>query len=209
MSIKKIILIMITLFFVLFPITVQAQSLDIEEVTEIRICSMNGYYRDSPQGKTTEYCKKGDIIYVISELKIPTRQGYSIIYLKCNTENGIRYLWDGFSEYKENLKELADKEDLSLEYINSFKVTTYCSDSCCNGKWAGSPAKNGEPLKVGYTIAVDPNVIPLNSWVYIEDIGLRKACDTGSAIKGNKIDLLIEDCSEQITYYNKKVWLVK
>lgn len=41
----------------------------------------------------------------------------------------------------------------------------------------------------GQTIAVDKNVIPLGWWVYIEGIGFRRAEDTGSAIKGNMIDI--------------------
>lgn len=48
-------------------------------------------------------------------------------------------------------------------------------------------------------IAVDPNVIPLGTRVYIEvpgptpDYGYALAADIGSAIRGNKIDLYVED----------------
>lgn len=38
-------------------------------------------------------------------------------------------------------------------------------------------------------IAVDPNVIPLGSKVYVEGYGEAIAGDTGGAIKGNKIDI--------------------
>lgn len=42
----------------------------------------------------------------------------------------------------------------------------------------------------GYsTIAVDPNVIPLGTKVYVEGYGYAIAADTGRAIKGSKIDL--------------------
>ena len=38
-------------------------------------------------------------------------------------------------------------------------------------------------------------MIPLNSWVEIE--GKKyKSCDTGSAIKGNRIDIYIDDHEE-------------
>lgn len=100
--------------------------------------------------------------------------------------------------HKEQLKiekELSKKEESKKEYLGKFRISFYCGCYDCNGKWTGYPAKNGEELKEGYTIAVDPNVIPLNSWVEIE--GKKyKSCDTGSAIKGNRIDIYIDDHEE-------------
>ena len=42
-------------------------------------------------------------------------------------------------------------------------------------------------------VAVDPNVIPLGSTVYIPGYGVARAEDTGGAILGNRIDLCMED----------------
>ncbi|MDY6084132.1 MAG: 3D domain-containing protein [Dialister sp.] len=51
--------------------------------------------------------------------------------------------------------------------------------------------------KAGHgTVAVDPNVIPLGSVVYIPQYGQAIAADTGGAIKGNRIDLCMESYSE-------------
>lgn len=72
--------------------------------------------------------------------------------------------------------------------------------------------RNGFDLK-GHTwqtarvIAVDPKVIPLGSLVYIQFIdenyfkynSVYLAEDTGSAIKGRKIDLFIEDIGEEVS----------
>jgi 3D (Asp-Asp-Asp) domain-containing protein len=80
--------------------------------------------------------------------------------------------------------------------IGVFKITAYCPCENCNGCWAGQPAKNGEEMEEGLTIAVDPDVIPLGSYVYIEGVGMRKAQDTGSAIRGNKIDLFFSSHGE-------------
>ncbi|MBW6411108.1 3D domain-containing protein [Clostridium weizhouense] len=55
------------------------------------------------------------------------------------------------------------------------------------------PVRNSGGLS---TIAVDPSVIPLGSKVYIEGYGYAIAADTGSAIKGNKIDLYLNSSSE-------------
>lgn len=42
-------------------------------------------------------------------------------------------------------------------------------------------------------VAVDPNVIPLGTRLYVPGYGLALAADTGGAIIGNKIDLCMED----------------
>lgn len=44
----------------------------------------------------------------------------------------------------------------------------------------------------GKTIAVDPKVIPYGSKVFIPGIGWRVAEDTGGAIRGTRIDILVE-----------------
>lgn len=101
-------------------------------------------------------------------------------------------------------------EEDNTEYIGKFTITRYCGCQLCNGRWHKYPAKNGEPLQEGYTIAVDPDVIPLGTWVYIDGIGYRKACDTGSAIKGNKIDVYVDDhelCYELGVTKDVQVWI--
>ena len=49
----------------------------------------------------------------------------------------------------------------------------------------------GTQATVGRTVAVDPAVIPLGSWLYIQGIGWRCAEDTGSAVRGNIIDIYV------------------
>lgn len=60
----------------------------------------------------------------------------------------------------------------------------------------GAYAYNGEKLKDGH-IAVDFSVIPMNTLVYIPQFGkIYKAVDTGSKIKGNKIDIWMSTKSQ-------------
>lgn len=59
--------------------------------------------------------------------------------------------------------------------------------------------RNGTDLRVNpYVIAVDPNVIPLGTRVYVPGYGERIAADTGGAIIGNKIDIhmiSVDECN--------------
>lgn len=91
-------------------------------------------------------------------------------------------------------KETVDKRLISrgvkrTEWIE-FELTAYCACKKCCGKSDGITA-SGYKVKEGTTIAVDTKVIPLGTTVYIEGIGYRMAQDTGSAIKGNRIDVYI------------------
>jgi 3D (Asp-Asp-Asp) domain-containing protein len=102
-------------------------------------------------------------------------------------------------------------EEYELAYIGEFAYTYYCDERephIC-GMGIGLTA-TGNPTEVGWTIAVDPTVIPLGTIVYIEGIGFRIAHDTGGAIEGNHIDILLEthaECFEQ-TLVNGGVWIL-
>lgn len=78
--------------------------------------------------------------------------------------------------------------------LGSFEITAYCTGTCCSSG-TGITA-SGTVATVGRTIGVDPNVIPLGSAVKIVfrdgTEHIYKAEDTGSAIQGNIIDLLLE-----------------
>lgn len=59
--------------------------------------------------------------------------------------------------------------------------------------------------------AVDPSIIPLGTKLYVEGYGYAQALDTGSAIKGFKIDLYFESYQDAIRWGRRKVkvYLVK
>ncbi len=67
----------------------------------------------------------------------------------------------------------------------------------------GTRTATGTTVAEGRTIAVDPNVIPLGWWVYIEGYGYRKAEDTGSAIKGKKIDMYYDSLGAALNFGRK------
>lgn len=82
------------------------------------------------------------------------------------------------------------------QIMKNITLTAYTSDVASTGKSKGDAEYGvtftGTHVMEGRTIAVDPDVIPLGWWVYIEGIGFRRAEDTGSAIKGQKIDVYYE-----------------
>jgi 3D (Asp-Asp-Asp) domain-containing protein len=59
-------------------------------------------------------------------------------------------------------------------------------------------------------IAVDPAIIPLGTRVYVEGIGMAIALDTGSAIKGQKIDIMMDEKEEAVTFGRKPltIWVI-
>ncbi|WP_341482369.1 ubiquitin-like domain-containing protein [Bacillus kexueae] len=86
-------------------------------------------------------------------------------------------------------------------YVVATAYTASCSG--CSGVTAtGYNLKANPQAKV---IAVDPSVIPLGSKVYVEGYGYAVAADTGSAIKGNKIDVFFADKSTAYRWGRKTV----
>ena len=94
--------------------------------------------------------------------------------------------------------------------LGEFKLTAYCSCVKCCGKWAlNRPLDEngneivigaiGERLAEGYSIAVDPRVIPYGTEVIING-RTYKAQDCGGAIKGNRIDVYISDHNRALEF---------
>lgn len=63
----------------------------------------------------------------------------------------------------------------------------------------GSLTKSGTLSRVG-AVAVDPDVIPLGTKLYVEGYGYCVAEDTGGLIKGNRIDLYFDSEAECIDW---------
>ena len=68
----------------------------------------------------------------------------------------------------------------------------------------GNLTASGTRARVG-AVAVDPNVIPLGTRLYIEGYGYATAEDTGGAIKGNIIDLYMNSTSEVYNWGRRPV----
>lgn len=72
----------------------------------------------------------------------------------------------------------------------------------CSGVTATGIKVN--PYRGQKIIAVDPSVIPLGSIVYVPGYGNALAADTGGAIKGNRIDVLVKSENYAAKHWGRK-----
>lgn len=101
--------------------------------------------------------------------------------------------------------------EYQLVYVGEFKITHYCNEPyehiCGFGDGLTAIGTNVKP---GYTIAVDPKVIPYGTEVYIAEYGWRAAEDCGGGIRGNHIDVAVDTHAEamKLGVQYKDVWLL-
>ncbi|MBD3858506.1 LysM peptidoglycan-binding domain-containing protein [Bacillus sp. 28A-2] len=105
---------------------------------------------------------------------------------------------------KETAKAESSSASQSVQKEMTVTATAYtANDGGISGITATGVNLNKNPnAKV---IAVDPNVIPLGSKVYVEGYGEAIAADTGGAIKGNKIDVHVPNKSQAKNWGVKSV----
>lgn len=182
------------------------------------------------EAKNSEYdtviVKKGDTVYQIAksygtdvqritdvnQLKDPSliRVGQELRIPKTKTEKN-----EQVKPASQETKRIGGGEgELAIPAIargrslGEFTLTAYTAGPESTGKSPGHPAygitSSGAKVREGVTVAVDPKVIPTGSRIYIEGIGYRVAQDTGSAIKGKRIDVFINDLDEALRFGVKR-----
>ena len=108
-----------------------------------------------------------------------------------------------------------EQESEGQEYIGEFEITYYTAGKESTGKSPGHPAygitRSGTMVEEGRTIATDWDVLPVGSEVYIEGLGYRTVEDTGGLIKGNSIDVYVEDVEVALQggRHTADVWIVE
>ncbi|MBT2671132.1 DUF348 domain-containing protein [Streptomyces sp. ISL-14] len=86
-------------------------------------------------------------------------------------------------------------------YVSSTAYTASCK-GCSGVTSTGVDLKSNPGAKI---IAVDPNVIPLGSKVYVDGYGYAMAADKGGAIKGNRIDVFFSSKNDAYRWGVKRV----
>jgi len=93
------------------------------------------------------------------------------------------------------------------------EATAYTLSFECTGRHPGHPlfgvTASGMMAQVG-VVAVDTNVIPFHTRMYIEGYGFAVAGDRGGAIRGYKVDLFF-DTREEVRQFGRRhlqVWIL-
>lgn len=166
---------------------------------------------DKGEERVVEDGKEGQREKLYSVIYEDGKQRYKILVGNAVVEEPVSKV----VEYGTIAKYTTSRGD-SFRYqkVLDMKATAYTASYKDTGKGPGDPGfgitYTGVKAKRGI-IAVDPRVIPLGTRVYIEGVGSTPtygyavAADIGSAIKGNKIDLYLDDQSEVDRWGVKKV----
>lgn len=90
--------------------------------------------------------------------------------------------------------------------VHEVIATAYSNDpiSINVQKWRDGKTATMTPARWG-VVATDPQVIPLGSRIFIENMGWFSAEDTGSRIKGNRIDIFFPSREEALQFGKKEL----
>ena len=143
------------------------------------------------------------IISILFMAFLGMASGYKHGYLAATSEFELK-VTQLQKEQQGLLKEIDHlKKESALTQVyqaREFEFTAYAYNS-------GSTATGTKPME-GRTIAVDPDIISLGSVVYVEGYGVRIAEDTGAYIKGDRMDLYVEDWDTAKEFGRKKLQVV-
>lgn len=126
-----------------------------------------------------------------------------------------RSVLDGLESIKATLDTVEPECLPPLEYVGEFYITMYAAtvEQCGNDLGITASGRKVTDDPTCHTVAVDPKVIPLGSYLIIEGYEgiIFRADDTGSAINGYDIDIFTTSESESKTFNNQsgvKVWII-
>lgn len=100
---------------------------------------------------------------------------------------------------------------LQIEYVGEFDCAANCCEEynhICGG--TGVTA-SGMPQTAGITAGANFDKLPVGTWIYIADVGIRQVQDTGPDCPENHIDVAVETHKEALAwegYGVHRVWII-
>lgn len=162
----------------------------------------------APVDAATHTVQKGDTLYSIAKKydltvdKLQSLNNLSTTIIKVNQVLNV-----SADEIAAEDEEKSEKEE--PEVVKTFKVTATAFTANCKGcsgvTSTGINLKKNPDAKI---IAVDPDVIPLGTKVWVEGYGEAIAADKGGSIKGNKIDVFMSS-NKEATNWGRRTVTVK
>ena len=111
------------------------------------------------------------------------------------------------------IEEPAEKEEVVIKEVVEVEKEVEWYYFVASGYSANDPVQGtnnitatGKEIKQGM-VAVDSKVIPLGTKIEIKDMGIFIAEDTGSKIKGNRIDIYFDSKEEAKKFGIKGIWV--
>ncbi|WP_208324107.1 3D domain-containing protein [Paenisporosarcina antarctica] len=171
------------------------------------------FANDSEAAASVHTVKKGDTLYKISiKHKVSVNSIKSYNNLKSNLiipNQKLNLKSKVVAKKSTPVKKVAKKSTpsrsntkVAKEFMVSATAYTAFCKGCSGITKTGINLRKNPHLKV---IAVDPKVIKLGTKVHVAGYGYAIAGDTGSAIKGNKIDLFIPNRTSALKWGRKTV----
>lgn len=95
----------------------------------------------------------------------------------------------------------SDEETTTWESLGEFRITAYCGGECCCGIWADEDCTtaSGAQAVEGITVAADTDILPMGTVIRIDGHEYTVQ-DTGSAVKGNVIDVYFTSHSDALSH---------
>jgi len=174
---------------------------------------------------------------VVGDYTMPTETGPTEPVIEYSRQSVIDYLIGNepaeessiaavayFATAVETTSEAIPEAEPDAEWISigTYTILHYCLCPRCCGIWSAQhqirendpdyihlTASGVEPV-AGVTAAVNPDIIPFGSTIYIDGIGEYTAQDTGAVPKRSRvIDLLVEDHETALEFGRKQaeVWV--
>ena len=108
-------------------------------------------------------------------------------------------------------KQTADMPPMQARHVGVFNCAANCCERyphICGG--TGVTA-SGAPQTAGVTAGANLEVLPIGTWIYIEDIGIRQVQDTGPACPANHLDIAVNTHAEALAWAQQgshRVWIL-